>query len=196
MADRIAVIERETAETKIKLSLNLDGQGTTDIDTGIGFLDHMLTHIGKHSLSDLTVKAKGDLQVDAHHTTEDIGIVLGQAIKKAIGNKEGIVRYGSAIVPMDEALVLVAMDLCGRSYLGYDLTMKSKKVGNFDTELANEFFVAVAQNAAMTLHIKQLSGNNTHHILEAAFKAFGKALDTATRIDERIKGVPSTKGVL
>lgn len=197
MGDRIASITRETTETQITLELNLDGCGSYELDTGVGFFDHMLSHIAKHGMLDLRVRATGDLQVDAHHTVEDVGIVLGQAIEQAVGDKRGIFRYGSALCPMDEALVGVALDLCGRSYLNYDLTLVTERVGEFDAELALEFFRALADNARMTLHIWQQFGRNTHHILEAAFKAFGRALDYATGCDPR-RGddLPSTKGTL
>jgi len=193
---RSSQINRNTAETKISLSLNIDGEGKTTIDTGIGFFDHMLTHIGKHSLSDLTVKAEGDLEVDCHHTVEDVGIVLGQAIKEAIGNKEGINRYGQAIIPMDEALILCAIDLSGRAYIDVDTPFTVERVGDFDTEMVEEFFRAVGTNAAMNLHIQVLRGKNNHHIIEGMCKAFAKALMMAVTMNPRIKGVASTKGML
>lgn len=193
---RTSSIQRDTAETKIELSLNLDGEGKTTIETGIGFFDHMLTHIGKHSLSDLTVKVQGDLEVDCHHTVEDTGIVLGQAIKEAIGNKEGINRYGQAIIPMDEALVLCAIDLSGRPYVDVDTPFTVDRVGEFDTEMVEEFFRAVAVHAGMNLHIQVLRGKNNHHIIEGMCKAFAKALLMAVTMNPRIKGVASTKGML
>ena len=197
MGERTASTTRETRETQIALELNLDGRGSYEVDTGVGFFDHMLSHIAKHGMLDLRVRATGDLQVDGHHTIEDVGIVLGQAIAQAVGDKRGIFRYGSALCPMDEALVGVALDLCGRSYLNYDLTLSTERVGEFDAELALEFFRALADNAQMTLHVWQQYGRNTHHILEAAFKAFGRALDAATQYDSRREGdLPSTKGTL
>ncbi len=193
---RTSSIQRDTAETKIQLSLNLDGEGKTTIDTGIGFFDHMLTHIGKHSLSDLTVKVQGDLEVDCHHTVEDTGIVLGQAIKEALGTKEGINRYGQAIIPMDEALLLCAIDLSGRPYVDVDTPFTVDRVGEFDTEMVEEFFRAVAVHAGMNLHIQVLRGKNNHHIIEGMCKAFAKALLMAVTMNPRIKGVASTKGML
>lgn len=193
---RSSSIQRDTAETKIKLSLNLDGEGKTTIQTGIGFFDHMLTHIGKHSLSDLIVEVKGDLDVDCHHSVEDAGIVLGQAIKEAVGNKEGINRYGQAIIPMDEALILCAIDLSGRPYVDVDTPFTVDRVGDFDTEMVEEFFRAIAVNAGMNLHIQVLRGKNNHHIIEGMCKAFAKALLMAVTLNPRIKGVPSTKGML
>lgn len=196
MENRIAAITRTTKETDISLTLNLDGSGQAQIDTGIGFFDHMLNSLARHGMFDLTVKVKGDLEVDTHHTIEDTGIVLGQAIKKAVGDKMGIVRYGSSILPMDESLILCALDLCGRPYLVYDLSLDREKVGDLETEMVREFFYAVSYSAEMNLHVKQLSGINNHHIIEGAFKAFAKALDLATGYDPRIKGVLSTKGSL
>ena len=193
---RTSSIQRDTAETKIQLSLNLDGEGKTTIDTGIGFFDHMLTHIGKHSLSDLTVKVEGDLEVDCHHTVEDTGIVLGQAIKEALGTKEGINRYGQAIIPMDEALLLCAIDLSGRPYVDVDTPFTVDRVGEFDTEMVEEFFRAVAVHVGMNLHIQVLRGKNNHHIIEGMCKAFAKALLMAVTMNPRIKGVASTKGML
>ena len=193
---RSSQISRKTAETNIYLALNMDGEGKTQIDTGIGFFDHMLTHIGKHSFSDLTVKAEGDLEVDCHHTVEDVGIVLGQAIKEAVGNKEGINRYGQAIIPMDEALVLCAIDLSGRAYIDVDTPFTVERVGDFDTEMVEEFFRAVGSHAAMNLHIQVLRGKNNHHIIEGMCKAFAKALMMAIAINPRVKGVASTKGML
>ena len=193
---RTSSIQRDTAETKIKLSLNLDGEGKTTIQTGIGFFDHMLTHIGKHSLSDLVVEVDGDLEVDCHHSVEDAGIVLGQAIKEAVGNKEGINRYGQAIITMDEALILCAIDLSGRPYVDVDTPFTVDRVGDFDTEMVEEFFRAVAVNAGMNLHIQVLRGKNNHHIIEGMCKAFAKALLMAVTLNPRIKGIPSTKGML
>ena len=194
--ERTAVMERITKETKIRLSLCLDGTGKGDIHTGIGFFDHMLEGFARHGLFDLSLSVEGDLQVDTHHTIEDTGIVLGKAIKEAVGDKTGMVRYGSMILPMDEALILCALDLCGRPYLVYDLKLDREFVGDLETEMIREFFYAVSYGAEMNLHLKQLSGSNNHHIIEGAFKAFAKALDSATRLDGRITDVLSTKGVL
>ena len=194
--NRTAALTRTTKETDISLTLNLDGSGQARIDTGIGFFDHMLHGFARHGLFDLTVEVKGDLEVDTHHTIEDTGIVLGNAIRQAIGDKAGIARYGFRILPMDEALILCALDLCGRPYLVYDLKLDREKVGDLETEMVREFFYAISYGAAMNLHIKQMDGTNNHHIIEGAFKAFGKALDEATRKDERISGVLSTKGSL
>ena len=193
---RSAQIKRDTAETKITLSLNIDGEGKTDIHTGIGFFDHMLTHIGKHSLSDLKVNAIGDIEIDCHHTVEDTGIVLGQAFKAALGNKEGINRYGHAIVPMDEALVLCAVDLSGRPYVDVDTPFTIDRLGDFDTEMVEEFFRAVAVHAGINLHIQVIRGKNNHPIIEGMCKAFAKAMLDAMSFNPRIKGVPSTKGML
>ena len=194
--ERIATIERVTKETDIALTLNLDGNGTFQIDTGIGFFDHMLSGFAKHGFFDLDVKVKGDLIVDCHHTIEDTGIVLGEAIKKAVDDKAGIKRYGHFILPMDETLVLCAVDLCGRPYLNFDVDFTTERIGYMDTEMAREFFYAVSYSAGMNLHIKKLDGTNNHHIMEAVFKAFGKALDMAVSYDERIVGVLSTKGTI
>lgn len=196
MDNRFATIKRKTAETDIELTLQLDGTGKAQINTGIGFFDHMLTSFAKHGLFDLTCKVKGDLYVDSHHTIEDTGIVLGEAIRQALGEKKSIRRYGSAILPMDEALLLCALDLSGRPYFVYDVTTTTERLGYFDTEMAKEFFYAISYSAAMNLHIKELSGENNHHIIEGVFKAFAKALDEAVSIDERISGVLSTKGSL
>jgi imidazoleglycerol-phosphate dehydratase len=193
---RMATIERKTKETEIRLELELDGAGTSVIHTGVGFFDHMLTHIAKHGLLNLNVTAHGDLEVDAHHTVEDVGIVLGQALKEAFGAKTGITRYGDALIPMDEALALVAVDLSGRPYLRFTAELGKGQLGGFDLELVEEFFQAVAVHAGMNLHIRLLDGSNLHHCCEAIFKAFGRALAAAVKIDERIKGVPSTKGIL
>ncbi|AEV70367.1 imidazoleglycerol-phosphate dehydratase HisB [Acetivibrio clariflavus] len=194
--ERKAQISRKTGETDIKLTVNLDGSGKSNINTGVGFLDHMLDLFTRHGLFDLEVSAKGDLHVDAHHTVEDVGIVLGQAIKEALGDKKSIRRYGSCFVPMDESLALVALDLSGRPFLVFDVNLPAQKLGIMETELIEEFFRAVAFNAGMNLHIKLFYGNNTHHIIEAIFKAFGRALDQAVFIDDRIEGVMSTKGLL
>ena len=193
---RTATIDRKTAETDIQLTLSLDGSGTADVQSGVGFLDHMLTLFAKHGLMDLTVRCKGDLHIDQHHTVEDIGICLGMAIAEAVGDKEGIVRYGTFSVPMDETLVMASLDLSGRAYLVCNLDVKNRKIGDFDAELATEFFRAVSDNARMNLHLHQFHGENAHHIVEAAFKAFARALDAATQVDPRVKGVPSTKNVL
>ena len=196
MMERTSVVSRNTKETEIQISLNLDGSGKADIQTGIGFFDHMLNSFARHGFFDLTVKAKGDLEVDTHHTIEDTGIVLGQAIKQAVGDKKGIVRYGSQILPMDESLVLCALDLCGRPYLVYDLDLDREKVGDLETEMVREFFYAVSYAAEMNLHIRQMAGMNNHHIIEAAFKAFAKTLDSAVAAEPRLTGVLSTKGSL
>ncbi|MGN0390760.1 MAG: imidazoleglycerol-phosphate dehydratase HisB [Wujia sp.] len=197
MADRIGSVSRKTKETDIELSLNLDGSGIANVDTGIGFFDHMLISFAKHGFFDLDCKVTGDLFVDSHHTIEDTGIVLGQAIAKAVGDKQGIRRFGSFLLPMDEALVLSSLDLSGRPYLVYDLDLTTAQVGYMDTEMVKEFFYAVSYSAAMNLHVKQISGANNHHIIEAAFKAFAKALDEATQYDSRLSGqVLSTKGSL
>lgn len=188
--------KRTTKETKITLTLTLDGKGRSDVRTGIGFFDHMLQGFAKHGLFDLQVEAEGDLQVDAHHTVEDVGIVLGTAIREALGDKAGIRRYGSFLLPMDETLMLCAIDLSGRPYFVYDVATSVDKLGEMDVELAKEFFYAISYSAGMNLHIRMLSGENNHHILEAMFKAFGKALDMATQVDERIEGVLSTKGTI
>lgn len=193
---RIAEIRRTTKETDVYVYLNLDGTGKTDIDTGIGFFDHMLDALGRHGFFDLTVKVKGDLQVDTHHTVEDTGIVFGQALLKALGDKSGIRRYGSAILPMDEVLSLAAVDLCGRAYFASDMSFTTEKIGDLETETIREFFQALANNAAMNLHIKMLERGNNHHMAEAAFKALARALDMAVSFDERVSGVLSTKGSL
>lgn len=193
---RFAEIVRKTGETDIVLSMNLDGSGKAGINTGIGFFDHMLNLFAKHGLFDADIKAVGDLHVDSHHTVEDVGIVLGQVIKEALGDKKSIKRYGTVFVPMDESLAMVSMDLSGRPYLVFDARFTQDSVGSMDTELVEEFFRAVSVNAGMNLHIKVLYGVNNHHMIEAIFKAFGRALDEATRLDERIQGVMSTKGTL
>lgn len=196
MEKRIAEIVRTTKETDITVTLNLDGSGESSIDTGIGFLNHMLEGFSKHGFFDLDCRVKGDLQVDGHHSAEDTGIVLGQAIAKAVGDKKGIRRYGYFILPMDDALCLCAVDLCGRPYLSFECEFSSERVGDLDTELVREFFYAVSYSAGMNLHIKMLSGSNQHHMIEAMFKAFAKALDMAAGYDERVKDVLSTKGSL
>lgn len=193
---RTATVERNTKETKILVTVNLDGTGIADINTGIGFFDHMLNSFSKHSFIDLTVKVDGDLNVDGHHTVEDTGIVIGQAIREALGDKAGIRRYGSFALPMDETLVLCAVDLCGRPYFAYDLKFTMPRIGELDSELIREFFYAISYSAAMNLHIRQLDGSNNHHIAEAAFKAFAKAMADAVSFDSRISGTLSTKGVI
>jgi len=189
-------ISRDTTETKIVLDLNIDGMGQSEIKTGIGFLDHMLTLFTRHGLFDLKVLCDGDLEVDQHHSVEDIGIALGQAFFKALGTKEGITRYATITTPMDEALSTISLDISGRSFLVYNVEGLKDKVGNFDTELVEEFFLAFANNAKVNLHINLAYGKNSHHIIESIFKGFGRALDQATLINPRIKGIPSTKGVL
>lgn len=193
---REAEVNRKTMETEIYVKINIDGTGKSDINTGIGFLDHMLNLFSKHGLFDLQVEAKGDLYVDSHHTVEDIGITLGQAFLKALGDKKSIKRYGLSYIPMDEALIRTVVDISGRPYLYYNLRLKMQSLGNFETETVEDFFRAFAYNSLITLHIEQLHGRNTHHIIEGAFKALGRSLDEATKIDNRIDGVPSTKGVL
>lgn len=193
---RTACIERNTKETQIKIELNLDGTGTSEIETGIGFFDHMLTHLAKHGLLDLRVHCKGDLEVDAHHTVEDVGIAIGKTIAEAVGDKAGLTRYGSSVVPMDEALVMTALDISGRGSLAYGVSIAKEMVGSFDSELAPEFFKSVCANAGINAHIRQLDGGNAHHVIEAAFKSFARALREAVSIDPRIQGVPSTKGTL
>ena len=193
---RQATVERNTKETKIKLTFNVDGTGTCKSETGVGFFNHMLDGFARHGLFDLDVKVDGDLFVDCHHTIEDTGIVLGNAIKEAVGDKKGIKRYGSCILPMDEALVLCAIDLSGRPYYVSDAVFTAEKCGDMDLEMVKEFFYAVSSSAGINLHFKVLSGSNNHHIVEAMFKAFAKALDSATMFDERIVGVLSTKETL
>ena len=192
--ERIAVMTRNTNETKISMTLNLDGK--SDIHTGIGFFDHMLNSFARHGFFDLELHAQGDLEVDTHHTIEDVGIVLGRAIREAVGDKRGIARYGSKILPMDDSLVLCALDLCGRPWLSFELTLERERVGDLETEMIREFFYAVSYGGEMNLHLRQLSGSNNHHIIEAAFKAFARALDEATSYDPRLKDVLSTKGSL
>ena len=194
---RTSEIKRDTAETKIALTLNLDGTGESEIDTGCGFLDHMLTLFAKHGRFDLTVKCDGDVEVDDHHTVEDIGICLGKAFSEAVGDKKGIVRYGNFILPMDEALILCAVDISGRDVLSFKADIPAAKVGTFDTELTKEFFLAFVRNCRMALHIQQLDGENSHHIIEGMFKAFGRVMRSAVSIDAKFSNeVPSTKGVL
>lgn len=194
---RVSEIIRKTGETDILLRLNLDGEGKSEIDSGCGFLDHMLTLFSKHANYDLTVRCKGDTQVDYHHTTEDIGIALGKAFAEAVGEKRGITRYGDIILPMDETLILAAVDLSGRDYAAIDLQFTFEKVGDFDCELCEEFWLAFVREAKVTLHVKQLAGKNAHHIIEGTFKAVARALATATSIDmARANQIPSTKGIL
>lgn len=194
---RTSTIKRNTEETKIELSLNLDGKGESKIDTGCGFFDHMLTLFSKHSKIDLDVVCKGDTNVDYHHTVEDIGIVLGKAILESLGDKKGINRYADTILPMDESLILTAIDISGRSYLGFDVLFPSQKIGDFDTELVEEFFMALVRSAEITLHIKKMAGENSHHIAEGIFKSFARSLRVAVALDENFKDqLPSTKGVL
>ena len=194
---RTAEIYRKTAETEIALKLDLDGSGVSEIASGVGFLDHMLTLFAKHGRFDLTLTCSGDTWVDDHHSVEDIGIALGQAFAQALGDKRGIARYGSCILPMDEALILTAVDLSGRAYLGYDLRIPTPYVGTFDTELTEEFFFAFVRNAACSLHLRKLAGRNSHHIIEGAFKSAARSLRAAVRIEEAYKDeIPSTKGVL
>ena len=194
---RTAEIKRKTAETDITLYLNLDGKGESEISSGVGFMDHMLTLLAKHGGFDLRVDCKGDTEVDFHHSVEDIGITLGQAFNSAVGGKKGIRRYGEAVIPMDEALIMTAVDISGRAYLGYGLEIPAEKVGDFDTELCEEFFAAFVREARVTLHIRQLAGKNSHHIIEGAFKSAARSLRAATETDQRFSdSVPSTKGAL
>lgn len=193
---RTASVARRTGETDIKISLDLDGTGTSNIHTGVGFFDHMLTALSRHSLIDLDVEVKGDTWVDDHHTVEDTGIALGDALRQALGDKRGIRRFGSVAVPLDEALVLAAVDISGRGELYWDVPIGPSKVGTFDTELAQEFFVGFARNAGITLHLREQCGSNAHHIIEATFKACARALRVAVESDPRVSGIPSTKGVL
>ena len=196
MSERIGSIQRKTKETQIDVRIGLDGKGSFGGQTGIGFFDHMLSGFARHGFFDLEVSVKGDLEVDGHHTVEDTGIVLGQAIADALGTKEGIRRYGHFLLPMDDALVLCAVDLCGRPYLNFDYTFPTEKIGDLDTQLIREFFYALSWSAGMNLHIKVLDGINSHHVAEAVFKAFGKALDAAVSKEPRVTGVLSTKGTL
>lgn len=196
ISTRTATIDRKTSETAIKLTLSLDGEGATDVRTGIPFFDHMLTLFARHGLLDLTVEAKGDIEVDFHHTVEDTGIALGQALAKALGDKSGIRRYGSAYVPMDEALARVVVDCSGRPFLAYEAPRGVEAIGLFPFQLVEEFLRALAVNAGLTLHVSILAGRDAHHMAEGIFKALGRALDIAVSHDERVKGIPSTKGVL
>lgn len=196
MGNRVSEVKRKTKETDISIRLDLDGTGKSSISTGIGFFDHMLEGFSKHGFFDLDCKVIGDLNVDGHHSVEDTGIVLGKAIAEAVGDKKGIRRYGYFILPMDDALILCAIDLCGRPYFNFECEFPTEKVGDLETELVREFFYAISYSASMNLHVKMLAGVNTHHIIEAMFKAFGKALDVATSHDERITDVLSTKGAL
>lgn len=196
MAGRTATIERNTRETQIRITIDLDGSGDSRISTGVGFFDHMLTALARHGLFDLDLQAKGDLEVDPHHTVEDVGIVLGQAIDRALGDKSGIVRYGWAVIPMDEALVLTSIDISGRGLLCHDVEITQEKIGDLDTVLLHAFFDAIARNAGITLHVRKLAGFDPHHIAEAVFKSFARSLSAATRTSERVHGVPSTKGSL
>lgn len=195
-ANRRAVVTRVTGETDITVELDLDGTGTCSIDTGVPFFDHMLNAFGRHGLFDLTVRATGDIEVDAHHTVEDTGIVLGQAFTQALGDKAGITRFSDVCIPMDETLVHAAVDISGRGQAYCDLPIPTERVGSFDTELAVEFFYAFARDARVTLHVRELAGANSHHIIEAAFKAAGRAMRYACELDPRVNGVPSTKGSL
>lgn len=193
---REALIERQTTETNIRLKVDLDGSGTWQGSSGIPFFDHLLGQMARHGLLDLKVWAEGDLEVDNHHTVEDIGICLGQAVKKALGDKKGISRYGSALVPMDEALVLVALDFSGRPYLAWGLELPPGRIGSLETELVEEFLRAMVNNSGLTLHVRQLAGHNAHHLAEALFKALGRAIRQAVTLDQREQGIPSTKGIL
>lgn len=194
---RVSDINRVTAETQIRLSIDLDGTGISDVDTGVGFLDHMLTLFSKHSRIDLSVKVNGDTYVDDHHTVEDTGIALGMAVAEALGDKRGINRYGSCILPMDEALIMSAVDISGRCHISYGLDIPAQKVGSFDTELTEEFWLGFVRNAGVTLHIKQLDGSNSHHIIEGAFKSVARSMRQAVAIDaEFAEEIPSTKGLL
>jgi imidazoleglycerol-phosphate dehydratase len=193
---RVGEVQRETRETSIEVRLDVDGHGTTELATGIRFLDHMLDGMARHGLLDLTISARGDLDVDCHHTVEDVGIVLGQSLAAALGDRRGIRRYGEATVPMDEALVQVVLDLSGRPFFASDLNLPAERLGDLEVETAAELLRGLATAGGMNLHVRQLAGANTHHILEATFKALGRALDAATRIDGRQEGIPSTKGVL
>lgn len=194
--ERACEVSRVTAETEIRLRLNLDGSGEHRVDTGVPFLDHLLAHVALHAPLDLDVTCRGDTHIDDHHSVEDVGIVLGQALRQALGDKAGVARYGNRVLPMDEALVLVALDFSGRPLLAYDVAVPSATVGTFDTELVPEFLRALATHAGLTLHVRLLAGDNSHHVIEAIFKALGRALGEAVRRDPRRDGVPSTKGVL
>ncbi|NLG49551.1 MAG: imidazoleglycerol-phosphate dehydratase HisB [Chloroflexi bacterium] len=194
--ERVGEVARQTRETDIRVRVNLDGSGNWELDTGVPFFDHMLSHVAVHGLVDLQVTCRGDIEIDDHHSVEDVGIALGQALRQALGDKAGIQRYGSQIMPMDEALVLVALDCSGRPYLVYDVALNASKVGNWDTELVPEFLQALAVHAGLTLHVKLIHGRNTHHIIEAIFKGLGRALGQAVAADPRRSAIPSTKGVL
>lgn len=197
VGDRTATVKRTTKETDIQVTVNLDGSGKCEVNTGIPFLDHMLHQLASHGLLDLEITARGDWEIDDHHTNEDVGITLGQAITKALGSKQGISRFGHFVAPLDESLVQVVLDFSGRPHLSYGLNIPGARVGNYDTELVREFFVAVVNHAHMTLHIRQLEGINSHHIIEATFKAFARSLRMAVAVDSRVKGqIPSSKGVL
>lgn len=193
---RFARCERDTKETEIVIELDLDGAGRYDISTGIGFFDHMLEGFARHGLFDLAVSVQGDTHVDAHHTVEDTGIVLGQTFLEALGDKEGIARFGNFILPMDDALVMASLDFSGRTYFSFDVTLQAERLGTMETEVVKEFFAGLASGAQMNLHIRQMAGENTHHVVEAMFKAVAKSMDMASRIDDRIDGVLSTKGIL
>jgi imidazoleglycerol-phosphate dehydratase len=193
---RVGTVTRQTAETKVVLTVDIDGQGRCDIATGVPFFDHMLAALGRHATFDLAVQAQGDTEVDAHHTVEDVGICLGTALAEAFGDKAGLTRFGDASVPMDEALVEAALDISGRPYLAWEVELPIEIVGTFDTSLAEEFTRALVNNAGLTLHVRSVSGGNSHHVLEAAFKAIARALKTAVALDPRVAGVPSTKGAL
>lgn len=193
---RTATIERKTSETDITVRLNVDGTGESKIETGVGFFDHMLTLFAKHGFFDLQISAKGDLEVDGHHTVEDVGICLGQAFDQALGDKTGITRYGFFILPMNEALATVSLDICGRPFLAYNIDLTASQIGGFDADLAHEFFQAFTTNSGVSLHVRLQAGTNPHHVIEAVFKSFGKAMERACIVDPRIKGVQSTKGVL
>lgn len=197
MISRVAEVERSTSETSIRVRLDLDGSGSTEIETGVGFFDHMLEQLGRHAGIDLEVKAKGDLHVDSHHTVEDVGIALGEALAQALGDKRGIRRFGWSLVPMEEALSQIALDLSGRPLLQYDVVVPAETIGNYDPDLTQEFFTAFSRTGSFTLHVKLISGNNSHHIVESVFKGFARALSDAVSIDaRRSSDVPSTKGVL
>lgn len=196
MSNRRCKLERSTKETSINIEINIDGKGESNINTGIPFFDHMLDQIARHGFIDLNIEADGDIEVDFHHTVEDVGIILGQAIAEALGDKEGIVRYATSFIPMDEALTMVSMDISGRPFIHYEVEFTGERTGNFEVQLVEEFFRALAFNAGMTLHVRNLYGRNDHHIIESMFKALAKALDSATSFDPRIEGVLSTKGKL
>jgi imidazoleglycerol-phosphate dehydratase len=193
---RQARVARKTRETDVSVALNLDGRGQVTVDTGVPFLDHMLDSFARHGFFDLTIRARGDLEVDQHHTVEDVGLTLGQALREALGDKAGIRRFGDAACPLDEALVNVAVDLSGRPFLAYEMAIKQARVGSFDTELLHDFLLALTNQAGMNLHVHMVQGRNPHHIIEAFFKAFARAMDQATQIDPRVQGVLSTKGAL